>query len=85
MGIFLAKFRKQKTTFQILEKLEDDIKEAEALTISTKEKQRRFIVNLYLVSIGLLVLGCLAYYFYFLPPTWSKRILYAAPLVVASI
>lgn len=85
MGVILAKFRKQKTTYQILEKLEEDIKEAEALTISTKEKQRRFIVNLYLVSIGLLVIGCLLYYFYFLPPTWSKRIVYATPLLVASV
>lgn len=85
MGVILAKFRKQKTTYQILEKLEDDIKEAEALTISTKEKQRRFVVNLYLVSIGLLIVGCLLYYFYFLPPTWSKRIVYATPLLAASI
>ncbi|XP_037035624.1 endoplasmic reticulum junction formation protein lunapark-B isoform X2 [Bradysia coprophila] len=85
MGVVLAKFRKQKTTYQILEKLEEDIKEAEALTISTKEKQRRFIVNLYLVSIGLLVIGCLLYYFYFLPPTWSKRIVYTIPLLAASV
>lgn len=77
--------QKQKTTYQILEKLEEDIKETEAFTISTRDKQRRFILNLYLVSIGLLVFGCLLYYFYFLPERWSDRFLYSIPLVAGTL
>lgn len=82
MGIILAKFRKEKTTYQILEKLEEEIQGIEQYSVSTQARQKRYVGNFLVISIGLYVIGFIVFYFVFFPPTWSERITYSVPLLI---
>ncbi|KAL5282773.1 KIAA1715 family protein [Megaselia abdita] len=82
MGIIFAKFRKEKTTFEILEKLETDIKNIEEYSIATQSRQKRFVGNFLVISIGLYIACFLIFYFAFFPPTWTERLSYSVPLLI---
>lgn len=82
MGAILARFRKEKTTFEKLQCLEQEISDIEAYSISTQEKQKRFVGNFLVISIGLYVIAFLVFYFLFFPPTWQERIIYSTPLLI---
>jgi len=82
MGKLLSKFRKEKTTIQLLEGLEEKIKKREAFTVSTQARQKRLIGNFLVISIGLYVIAFIVFYFVFFPPTWNERIIYSTPLLV---
>uniref|UniRef100_U5EPS4 Endoplasmic reticulum junction formation protein lunapark n=1 Tax=Corethrella appendiculata TaxID=1370023 RepID=U5EPS4_9DIPT len=85
MGAIISKFRKEKTTYQILETLEEKITDIEQYTISTQERQKRFVANFLIISIGLYVLSFLTFYFVFFPPTWNERILHSLPLLICPL
>ncbi|XP_055387069.1 endoplasmic reticulum junction formation protein lunapark-A [Condylostylus longicornis] len=82
MGAILAKFRKEKTTIEILERLDEEIKEIEEYTISTQARQKRYVGNLLVISIGLYILCFIVFYFAFFPPTWMERVTYSVPLLI---
>lgn len=82
MGAIISRFRKEKTTYQILENLEEKISELEAFTISTQERQKRFVANFLVISIGLYVISFAVFYFVFFPPTWNERIIHSLPLLI---
>lgn len=82
MGAVLAKFRKEKTTTEVLEKLEQDIKEIEEYSISTQARQKRYVGNFLVISIGFYVICFIVFYFAFFPPTWMERISYSVPLLI---
>lgn len=82
MGVILAKFRKEKTTYEVLEKLEQDIKDIEEYSVSTQAQQKRFVGNFLVISIGLYVIGFIIFYFVFFPPTWTERITYSVPMLI---
>lgn len=69
----------------MLEKLEDDIRGIEEYTIDTQERQRRYVGNFLIISIGLYVIGFIIFYFLFFPPTWKQRIIYSTPLLLFPI
>lgn len=69
----------------MLEKLEDDIRGIEEYTIDTQERQRRYVGNFLIISIGLYVIGFIIFYFLFFPPTWQQRIIYSTPLLLFPI
>lgn len=75
-------FQKEKTTYQVLETLEEKIKKIEEFSASTQERQRRYVGNILVISIGLYVIAFVVFYFLFFPPTWLKRALYSTPLLV---
>lgn len=85
MGIIISRFRKEKTTLQVLEALEEKIKDIEAYTISTQERRKRFVARFLVTSIGLYVVASLIFYFAFFPPTWNERIVYSVPLLLCPI
>ncbi|XP_052894063.1 endoplasmic reticulum junction formation protein lunapark-B [Anopheles moucheti] len=85
MGVIISRFRKEKTTFQKLEELEEKIKNFEAYTISTQERRKRFVGRFLVTSIVLYVLGSLIFYFVFFPPTWNERIVHSVPLLICPI
>lgn len=82
MGAVLAKFRKEKTTYEVLENLEEEIKDIEEYTLSTQIQQKRYVGNFLLISIGLYIIGFIVFYFLFFPPTWMERITYSVPLLI---
>uniref|UniRef100_A0A182VBE5 Endoplasmic reticulum junction formation protein lunapark n=2 Tax=Anopheles merus TaxID=30066 RepID=A0A182VBE5_ANOME len=85
MGVILSRFRKEKSTFQKLEELEEKIKSLEAYTISTQERRKRFVGRFLVTSIVLYIVGSLIFYFVFFPPTWNERIVYSVPLLICPI
>lgn len=82
MGAIISRFRKEKTTYQLLENLEEKIKDIETYTITTQERQKRFVGNFLVISIVLYVLSSLVFYFVFFPPTWNERIIHSLPLLI---
>ncbi|XP_058451319.1 endoplasmic reticulum junction formation protein lunapark-B [Malaya genurostris] len=82
MGAIISRFRKEKTTYEKLENLEEKIRDIEAYTISTQARQKRFVGNFLVISIGLYVLSSLVFYFAFFPPTWNERIIHSLPLLI---
>lgn len=77
--------QKEKTTVEILENLDTKIKDIENFSISTQERQKRFVGNFLVISIGLYVISSIIFFFAFFPSTWSKRIIYSTPLLIFPI
>lgn len=82
MGAIISRFRKEKTTYEILETLEEKIRDIEAYTITTQQRQKRFVANFLVISIGLYVISFAVFYFVFFPPTWNERIIHSLPLLI---
>lgn len=82
MGAIISRFRKEKTTYELLENLEEKIKDLETYTITTQERQKRFVGNFLVISIVLYLLASLVFYFVFFPPTWNERIIHSLPLLI---
>lgn len=80
MGAVLAKFRKEKSSAEILEKLETEITTIEKYSIKTQEKQRRLVGNFLAISFGLYALACIIIFFWF-PKTWPDRVIYSVPIL----
>lgn len=74
--------QKPKTTIEILENLEQNIKNIEEYSISTQARQKRYVGNFLVISIGLYILGFIIFYFAFFPPTWMERVTYSIPLLI---
>lgn len=75
----------EKTTYQLLERLDEKIRSIEEFSISTQERQKRFVGNFLVISIGLYVISFAVFYFLFFPPTWLGRIAYTTPLLLFPI
>ncbi|XP_073847509.1 zinc-ribbon metal-binding protein lunapark [Musca autumnalis] len=85
MGIILAKFRKEKSTQEVLEQLQEKIDELEDFTYNTQEKKKRIVGNFLAISIGIYIIAFAAFYFIYFPPTWRDRIIYSIPLLLFPI
>lgn len=62
--------------------MEEQIKELEGYTVSTRETQRKFAGRFLVASIGTFVIAFVIVYFYFFPPTWRERLIYFLPLLL---
>ncbi|XP_050324994.1 endoplasmic reticulum junction formation protein lunapark-A isoform X2 [Bactrocera neohumeralis] len=82
MGAILAKFRKEKSTAEVLEGLEEKITQIEKYTLNTQEQKRRIVGNFLATSIGIYVIAFIVFYFVYFPPTWRERIVYSVPLLL---
>ncbi|XP_061400940.1 endoplasmic reticulum junction formation protein lunapark-A [Musca vetustissima] len=85
MGIILAKFRKEKSTQEVLEELQGKIDELEDFTYNTQEQKKRIVGNFLAVSIGIYIIAFVVFYFVYFPPTWRDRIIYSIPLLLFPI
>lgn len=82
MGAILAKFRKEKSTTEVLDGLEEKIIQIERYTLNTQEQKRRIVGNFLATSIGIYVIAFIVFYFVYFPPTWRERIVYSVPLLL---
>ncbi|XP_022913793.1 endoplasmic reticulum junction formation protein lunapark isoform X2 [Onthophagus taurus] len=85
MGIIITKFKKKKSTEEMLEKLEDEIKCIETYGKDTEQSQRKIVGGFLFTSIIVYLGTALLFYFYFFPATIYDRILYIVPLLLAPI
>lgn len=79
---FVFDLQKEKSTFEVLETLEEKIRDIQDFSVSTQQRQKRFIGTFLLVSIGFYIICSVIFYFAFFPPTLQKRIIYSTPLLI---
>ncbi|XP_017784250.1 PREDICTED: protein lunapark-B [Nicrophorus vespilloides] len=85
MGLIIAKFRKKKTSIEILENLDKEIKSIEDFRRNTLERHKKIVGHFLIFSIGVYVVSCFLFYFYFYSPNIKERIFYFLPLLVAPV
>ncbi|XP_067686288.1 endoplasmic reticulum junction formation protein lunapark-B-like [Haliotis asinina] len=81
MGMIIGKFRKKKTTVEILEGIDKDITKLQRFRRHNQELQKKFIASLILYSIVLYIICAIVFYFWYFPDTWKERFIYSLPLL----
>ena len=85
MGIILSRFRKKKTTIEILEDLDSKIKEIERYGHTTEQRHKKIVGTLILYSVILYIVTAFVFYFYFFPASLYNQIFYIIPLLIFPI
>ncbi|RZC37065.1 lunapark, partial [Asbolus verrucosus] len=85
MGIIITKFRKKKTTYEILEKLENEIQSIEEFRRSTEQTQKKMVGRFIFISVCVYCITALIFYFYFFPASAYERIIYIIPLIILPV
>ncbi|XP_043590817.1 endoplasmic reticulum junction formation protein lunapark-A-like [Bombus pyrosoma] len=85
MGIILSRFRRKKTTIEILEDLDAKIKEIEKYGYSTEQRHKKIVGTLILYSVILYIITAFIFYFYFFPASLYDQIFYIIPLLIFPI
>lgn len=87
MGIIISRFRRKKTTIEVLDKLETEIKSIERDGQYKEQTHKRVIGYMMAYSVGLYVLFAVLYYYMYVGRTqhWLHSLLYASPLLVLPI
>lgn len=82
MGLLLSRFRKKKSTIEVLDDIDKKITSLQQFRKQNQERQKKLIGRLILYSIILYIGAGVIFYFYYLPITWTKRLLYSTPLLI---
>lgn len=87
MGLIISRFRRKKTTTEILERLENDIKSIERDGQYKEQTHKRVIGYVMAYSVGLYVLFAILYYYMYVGRSqyWLHSLLYASPLLVLPV
>ncbi|XP_063370783.1 endoplasmic reticulum junction formation protein lunapark-B isoform X1 [Cydia amplana] len=87
MGLIISRFRRKKTTTEVLEKLETNIKRIEQDGQSKEQKHKRVIGYVMAYSVGFYVLFAILYYFMYVGKSqhWLSSVLHASPLLVLPV
>jgi hypothetical protein len=85
MGILFSRFRKKKTTFEILDELDKKIKEIEQYGQNTEQRHKKIVGTLIIYSVALYIITTGIFYFYFFPAELYDQVLYIAPLLMFPI
>ncbi|KAK6620048.1 hypothetical protein RUM44_006448 [Polyplax serrata] len=84
MGIVLSRFRKKKSAVEVLEKLQNDIKELEENKSYAQIKHRQIKKLLYIYSVGMCILCGIIFYFQY-SSTFRQKLIYMVPLALSPI
>ncbi|KAK3930567.1 Endoplasmic reticulum junction formation protein lunapark-B [Frankliniella fusca] len=85
MGLLISRFKRKKTTLEVLEKLEKEITSIEKYRTSTEQRQRRIVGQLVVYSVGFYVLASALFYFYWFPSTLREQLYCITPLLLFPI
>lgn len=85
MGLLFSRFKKKKTTEEILDRLVKDITSIEKYRTNTEQRQRRIVGQLIVYSVGLYVLAAVLFYFYWFPNTLKEQLICVTPLLLFPI
>ncbi|CAH1970780.1 unnamed protein product [Acanthoscelides obtectus] len=80
MGIILGRFRSKKTTYELLEKLDNQITSIQEFGRTTELTRKRTIGRFIIFAIALYLLSALIFYLYYDKIDQNQKLLYAAPL-----
>ncbi|XP_015115483.1 endoplasmic reticulum junction formation protein lunapark-A isoform X1 [Diachasma alloeum] len=82
MGILISRFRKKKTTIEILEDLDSKIKEIQQYGQTTEQRHKKIVGTLIIYSVILYVVTAVLFYFYFFPAALYDQLFYIIPLLI---
>ncbi|XP_026273757.1 endoplasmic reticulum junction formation protein lunapark-A isoform X1 [Frankliniella occidentalis] len=85
MGLLISRFKRKKTTYELLEKLDKDITSIEKYRTNTEQRQRRIVGQLVVYSVGAYVLAAALFYFYWFPSTLREQLICVTPLLLFPI
>lgn len=85
MGLIFSRFRRKKTTEQILEDIQSDIQSLESNRELTLQRQNYVVGRLIIYSVVIYIIAALVFYFCFFPVSLADRIFYMIPLLVFPI
>ncbi|XP_051169668.1 endoplasmic reticulum junction formation protein lunapark-A [Leptopilina boulardi] len=85
MGNIVSRFRKKKTTIEILENLDKNIKEIEKYGLFTEQRHKKIVGTLVAYSVILYIIAALTCYFYFFPTSPYDQLIYVTPLLIFPI
>ncbi|KAF5283876.1 hypothetical protein FQA39_LY04696 [Lamprigera yunnana] len=85
MGIILGRFRKKKTTMDVLESLDKEIKNIEEFRRNTEQAHRRIVGRFVIVSVGIYLASALIFYFSYFPANFYDQLFYMIPLILAPV
>ncbi|XP_023027697.2 endoplasmic reticulum junction formation protein lunapark-B [Leptinotarsa decemlineata] len=80
MGIIIGKFRKKKSTFEILEKLEEQITSIEEFGRSTEQFRKKIIGRFVLLAVLFYLLLALFLFYYYNKLSSDRRLIYFIPI-----
>ncbi|XP_071941182.1 endoplasmic reticulum junction formation protein lunapark-like [Antedon mediterranea] len=82
MGSLLTRFRKKKTTVEILEDIENDISRLLKYKRQDQQLEKQYLGSLIIYSIIVYIVGALVFYLSFWPQTYTDTIIRVIPLLV---
>lgn len=85
MGFVSSKFRKEKSSSDMLEGLQAQIEDLEEYVINTQECKRRFVGNFIAFTLGVYAIGFALWYFFYFPTRIQDRIMYMVPLLISLV
>ncbi|CAL1688218.1 unnamed protein product [Lasius platythorax] len=81
MGIILSRFRKKKTTIEILEDLDAQIKEIQQYGQTTEQRHKKIVGTIIIYGVVLYIMIAFIFYFCFFPASLYDQIFYITPLL----
>ncbi|KAG5898669.1 hypothetical protein JTB14_005428 [Gonioctena quinquepunctata] len=85
MGIIIGKFRKKKSTYDTLEKLENQITAIEEFGRSTEQFRKKIIGRFLLLAVFLYLILAIFLYYYYHKISSDQRFLYIIPIVALPV
>lgn len=81
MGIILSRFRKKKTTIEVLEDLDAQIKEIQQYGQTTEQRHKKIVGTIIIYGVVLYVMIAFIFYFCFFPASLYDQLFYIIPLL----
>lgn len=81
MGIILSRFRKKKTTIEILEDLDTQIKEIQRYGQTTEQRHKKIVGTIIIYGVVLYIMIAFIFYFCFFPASLYDQLFYITPLL----
>lgn len=85
MGIILSRFRKKKTTIEILEDLDTQITEIQQYGQTTEQRHKKIVGTIIIYGVALYVMIAFIFYFCFFPASLYDQLFYITPLLLFPI
>ncbi|EZA52212.1 hypothetical protein DMN91_010173 [Ooceraea biroi] len=85
MGLILSRFRKKKTTIEILEDLDSQIKDIQQYGQTTEQKHKKIVGTIIIYGVALYIMIAFIFYFCFFPASLYDQLFYITPLLLFPI
>ncbi|ESO85439.1 hypothetical protein LOTGIDRAFT_229442 [Lottia gigantea] len=82
MGVLISRFRRQKTTIEVLEDIDKEIGTLQKYRRKNQENQKKFIASLVMYSIILYIIVAVIFFIFYFPVKWRDRVIPCSLLLI---